>query len=147
RPPRPVRAVGDRLQEEPARAHQQEARKSPSGKGDNAMKFKLLSFVSAVTLLVASPLPAQDTGDSPTLKRIAERGMVSIGHRETSIPFSYMDQGGKPIGYSIDICMKIVEAVRAQLGKPDLGVKMVPVTGQTRIPLLANGTIDIECGS
>ncbi|NLD55955.1 MAG: amino acid ABC transporter substrate-binding protein [Burkholderiaceae bacterium] len=112
------------------------------------MKLKLLSFASAVMFLAASPLPAHaDAGDSPTLKRIAERGMVSIGHRETSIPFSYMDQSGKPIGYSIDICMKIVDAVRAQLGKPDLGVKMVPVTGQTRIPLLANGTIDIECGS
>ncbi len=112
------------------------------------MKYKLLSFFSAAMFLVASPLPTYaDAGDSATLKRIAERGMVSIGHRETSIPFSYMDQSGKPIGYSIDICMKIVDAIRAQLGKPDIGVKMVPVTGQTRIPLLANGTIDIECGS
>jgi len=88
-----------------------------------------------------------DAGDSPVLKRIAERGMISIGHRETSIPFSYIGDSEKPIGYSIDICMHIVEAVKKQLGKDDLKVKYVPVTGQTRIPLIANGTIDLECGS
>lgn len=110
------------------------------------MKLKLL--LSALALLLAAPAPAMaDAGDSPTLKRIEERGTVNIGHRETSIPFSYMDDTGKPIGYSIDICMKIVEAIRAELGKPEIAVKFVPVTGQTRIPLLANGTIDMECGS
>ena len=88
-----------------------------------------------------------DAGDSPVLKRIAERGMISIGHRETSIPFSYIGDSEKPIGYSIDICMHIVEAIKKQLGKDDLKVKFVPVTGQTRIPLIANGTIDLECGS
>jgi len=88
-----------------------------------------------------------DAGDSPVLKRIAERGMISIGHRETSIPFSYIGDSEKPVGYSIDICMHIVEAVKKQLGKDDLKVKFVPVTGQTRIPLIANGTIDLECGS
>lgn len=88
-----------------------------------------------------------DAGDSPTLKRIDERGQISIGHRETSIPFSYIGEGSEPIGYSIDICMKIVDAIKVQLGKDDLAVKFVPVTGQTRIPLIANGTIDLECGS
>lgn len=88
-----------------------------------------------------------DAGDSPVLKRIADRGVISIGHRETSIPFSYIGDSEKPIGYSIDICMHIVEAVKKQLGKDDLKVKFVPVTGQTRIPLIANGTIDLECGS
>ena len=88
-----------------------------------------------------------DAGDSPVLKRIAERGTINIGHRETSIPFSYIGDSEKPIGYSIDICMHIVEAVKKQLGKDDLKVKYVPVTGQTRIPLIANGTIDLECGS
>lgn len=86
-------------------------------------------------------------GDSPVLKRIMERGEVSIGHRETSIPFSYIGDAKEPIGYSIDICLKIVDAIKAELGKSDLKVKYVPVTGQTRIPLIANGTIDLECGS
>lgn len=87
-----------------------------------------------------------DAGDSPVLKRIAERGVISIGHRETSIPFSYIGDAKEPIGYSIDICLNIVKAVEKQLGK-DIKVKYVPVTGQTRIPLIANGTIDLECGS
>ncbi len=103
----------------------------------------------AVAALVASSgstAALADAGDSPTLQRIDERGAVSIGHRETSIPFSYIGDAGEPIGYSIDICMEIVEAIEAELGK-DLDVNFVPVTGQTRIPLIANGTIDIECGS
>jgi glutamate/aspartate transport system substrate-binding protein len=103
----------------------------------------------AAVFAVAAPLSAAhaDAGDSPTLKRIEERGVVNIGHRETSIPFSYMGSDGKPQGYTIDICMTIVDAIKAELGKNDLKVHFVPITGQTRIPLLANGTIDMECGS
>lgn len=88
-----------------------------------------------------------DAGDSRVLKRIAERGYVSIGHRETSVPFSYIGDSGEPIGYSIDICQNIVQAIKNQLGNDRLTIKYVPVTGQTRIPLIANGTIDLECGS
>ena len=112
------------------------------------MKTKLSLLAFAAALAVAAPMAAQaDAGDSPTLQRIAERGVVNIGHRETSIPFSYMDDSGKPIGYTIDLCMKIVDTIKEELGKSDLQVKFIPVTGQTRIPLLANGTIDMECGS
>ena len=110
------------------------------------LKTRLLAAALMVGL-GASTGVAADAGDSPVLKRIEERGMVNIGHRETSIPFSYIGDDGKPIGYSIDICMKIVDAIRAELGRQDIGVKFVPVTGQTRIPLMANGTIDLECGS
>jgi len=88
-----------------------------------------------------------DAGDSPVLKRIQENKVINMGHRETSIPFAYMDDNGKPIGYSIDICMKIVEEIRNTLGDQDIAVRFVPVTGQTRIALMANGTIDLECGS
>jgi len=88
-----------------------------------------------------------DAGDSPTLARIAERGVVNIGHRETSIPFSYIGDDNEPVGYSIDLCGKFVEAIQAELELDSLEVKYIPVTGQTRIPLLANGTIDMECGS
>lgn len=108
--------------------------------------LKGLAFSSVILLSLTAKVYA-DAGDSPTLKRIAEKGMVSIGHRETSIPFSYIGDSEKPVGYSIDICMHIVEAIKKELGKDDLTVKFVPVTGQTRIPLIANGTIDLECGS
>ena len=112
------------------------------------MRKLLLTFVIGAFLLTTVVNKAlADAGDSPVLQRIAERGEVSIGHRETSIPFSYIGDDEKPQGYSIDICMKIVDAIKAELGNDDITVKFVPVTGQTRIPLIANGTIDIECGS
>ncbi len=112
------------------------------------MKLRLIPSLFAGALLSLSVSSAHaDAGDSATLKRIQERGMVSIGHRETSIPFSYIGDSSEPVGYSIDICMKIVDAIKAELEMDDLSVKFVPVTGQTRIPLIANGTIDLECGS
>ncbi len=82
-----------------------------------------------------------------TLKKIKENGVIVMGHREASVPFAYMGPEGKPIGYTIDLCYTIIDKVKAKLNMPALKVKLVPVTSQTRIPLLANGTIDIECGS
>ena len=112
------------------------------------MKFGSTILAAAAGLALAGLGPVYaDAGDSPVLKRIDERGLVSIGHRETSIPFSYIGDGDTPVGYSIDVCGHIVEAIKAELGKDDLEVKYVPVTGQTRIALMANGTIDLECGS
>jgi len=70
-----------------------------------------------------------------------------IGHREASLPFSYIDQNQKPIGFSIDLCLKITDAVKEELKKPDIRIDYVPVTPQTRFALLANGTVDLECGS
>ncbi|MGQ7843130.1 amino acid ABC transporter substrate-binding protein [Granulosicoccus sp. 3-233] len=110
-------------------------------------KSVIPSLVASTLLSLSSLTASADAGDSPVLQRIEERGMVTIGHRETSIPFSYIGEGNEPIGYSIDICLKIVDAIKAELGNDELGVKYVPVTGQTRIPLIANGTIDLECGS
>ena len=81
-----------------------------------------------------------------TLAKIAESGTIVIGHRESSVPFSYLDENQVPVGYSIDLCMKIVDAVSEELGM-DLEVEYVPVNPQTRIALMANGTIDLECGS
>jgi len=63
------------------------------------------------------------------------------------VPFSYLDEKQNAIGYSIDLCEKVVEAVKAELKMPDLKVRRIPVVSQTRIPLVANGTVDLECGS
>jgi len=70
-----------------------------------------------------------------------------MGHRESSVPFSYIGDDGKPQGYSIDLCNKFVDEIRKTLKMPNIKVNHVPVTSQTRIALMANGTIDVECGS
>jgi len=82
-----------------------------------------------------------------TLKKVKETGTITIGYRDSSIPFSYLDDNQKPIGFAIDICVKIVEAVKKDIKLDKLNVEFNPVTSSTRIPLLANGTIDLECGS
>jgi glutamate/aspartate transport system substrate-binding protein len=82
-----------------------------------------------------------------TLKNIKESGAITLGYRESSIPFSYLDDDQKPIGFAMDICYKIVEALKKELKLDKLEVKLNPVTPSTRIPLMANGTIDLECGS
>jgi glutamate/aspartate transport system substrate-binding protein len=82
-----------------------------------------------------------------TLKKVKETGVITIGYRDSSIPFSYLDDNQKPIGFAIDICAKIVDAVKSELKLDKLAVEFTSVTSSTRIPLLANGTIDLECGS
>ena len=82
-----------------------------------------------------------------TLKKIRETGVIAIGIRDSSIPFSYLDDNQKPIGFTIDICSHIVEAVKKELGLDKLKVEFTSVTASTRIPLMANGTIDLECGT
>jgi glutamate/aspartate transport system substrate-binding protein len=107
--------------------------------------MRKLSLVAAlVAAAVALPAVAQD---SPTLKKIKESGTITIGHRDSSIPFSYYDDKQQVVGYAIDICMRVVDAIKAELKMPNLQVKLNPVTSATRIPLIANGTIDLECGS
>ena len=84
---------------------------------------------------------------SQTLDKIKQSGSITVGHRDASIPFSYYDENQKPIGYAMDICAHIVDAVKKHLNMPNLEVKYQLVTSANRIPLLANGTIDMECGS
>src|SRR5215467_15191356 len=82
-----------------------------------------------------------------TLKKVKETGTIVIGYRDSSIPFSYLDDNQKPIGFAIDICHSIVDAVKKELKLDKLKVEFNPVTSSTRIPLLSNGTVDLECGS
>ncbi|WP_292508717.1 amino acid ABC transporter substrate-binding protein [Methylobacterium sp.] len=97
------------------------------------------------TLLAAGAAQAQDlTG---TLAKIKETGAIVIGYRDASVPFSYLDGDQKPVGYAFEICNKVADAVKAHLKLSKLEVKLNPVTSATRIPLIANGTVDLECGS
>ncbi len=112
------------------------------------MKFstptKIIAGLLASCFLSAPVIAQELTG---TLKKIKDSGTITLGVRETSIPFSYLDDKQQAIGYSIDLCMAIVEEVKKELMMPTLAVKTNPVTSQTRIPLMSNGTIDLECGS
>lgn len=112
--------------------------------------MRLVPLIFGAVALVApamfgAPAGAQElTG---TLQKIKETGTIVMGIRDSSVPFSYIDDKQKPIGYAIDICMKVIDAIKAELKMPALKVEMTPVTSSNRIPLMANGTIDMECGS
>ena len=99
-----------------------------------------------VALFVAGAV-CGTAGAQDTLKKIKDTGTITIGHRDTSIPFSYYDDKQNVVGYAMDICMKIVDAVKTNLKLKKLDVKFNPVTSATRIPLMANGPIGLECGS
>ena len=102
-----------------------------------------LALVLALGLV--APAAAQElTG---TLKKVKDSGAITIGHRDASIPFSYYDDKQQPVGYAVDLCMRIVEAVKNEVKMPKLDVKYQLVTSANRIPLMANGTVDLECGS
>ena len=108
--------------------------------------IKQLSLILSGAALLLTSAVSYAAG-SPVLDRIKERGQINMGHRESSVPFSYIGEDGKPQGYSIDLCMKFIDAIKAEIEMPDLKINLVPVTSQTRIALMANGTIDLECGS
>src|SRR5687767_8048918 len=101
------------------------------------------TFALLAALAVASTAAAQEG----TLKKIKDSGAITIGHRDASVPFSYYDDKQQPVGYSMDLCARVVEAVKKEVGVPNLKVNYQLVTSANRIPLMANGTIDLECGS
>ncbi len=102
-----------------------------------------LAFLGCIVL--AGAVQAEEpTG---TLKKIKDSNSITLGHRESSIPFSYYDDKQQVIGYSQEIALAVVDAIKHELNLPDLKVKLNPVTSQNRIPLVQNGTIDLECGS
>lgn len=101
----------------------------------------------AVLAMSVAALAVSGTAAADTLAKVKSSGSFTIGHRDASIPLSYYDDKQRPIGYSMDLCMKVVDAVKKELNLPKLEVKYQLVTSANRIPLLANGTVDIECGS
>jgi glutamate/aspartate transport system substrate-binding protein len=107
------------------------------------MKSRFTLIATLAALAVALPALAQEG----TLKKIKDSGSITIGHRDASLPFSYYDDKQQPIGYAMDLCAKIVDAVKAELKMPNLKTNYQLVTSANRIPLMANGTIDLECGS
>ena len=108
---------------------------------------RLLLAVTGAGLVSSMALSANAQELTGTLKKIKDTGTITIGHRESSIPFSYLDDKQQPVGYAMDLCAKVVDAVKAELKMPNLKVAYQPVTSANRIPLLQNGTIDLECGS
>jgi glutamate/aspartate transport system substrate-binding protein len=120
--------------------------------------MSLASTVQACSRLIPSVLvvafvstagigPARAQELTGTLKKIKETGVLAVGHRETLMPFSYYDGEQRVVGYSADLCVHVVEAIKRAAKVDRLDVKLVPVTSASRIPLLSNGTIDLECGA
>ena len=107
------------------------------------MKARFALVAALAALAVSLPAVAQEG----TLKKIKDSGSITIGHRDASLPFSYYDDKQQPIGYAMDLCAKIVDAVKAELKMPNIKTNYQLVTSANRIPLMANGTIDLECGS
>jgi glutamate/aspartate transport system substrate-binding protein len=106
-------------------------------------KISLLGVVVAALLPAVTQAQEADTA----LKRIQQNKAVTIGFRESAAPFAYLGENKQASGYSIDICKKVAQEIGRKLNIPDIDVRYVPVTPQTRIPLIANGTVDIECGT
>ncbi|PRA47405.1 MULTISPECIES: transporter substrate-binding domain-containing protein [Pseudomonas] len=106
-------------------------------------KKQLLALVIAACLGTSAAQADELTG---TLKKIKESGTVTLGYRDASLPFSYLNDAQQPIGYSIDLCQKIVDQIKVKVGEPNLKTEYVSVVAATRTPLLINGTIDLECG-
>jgi len=106
--------------------------------------IKALATATAAVCLVSNPAMAQGAS---RLDKIRESGAISLGYPETSVPFAYLDDNQKPIGYTVEICEHVVQAIKTALKLPKLETRYAPITSATRLQLLANGTIDLECGN
>jgi len=111
------------------------------------MRALLAAGVLLLAALYAGGTIAQDTGLDPTLAVIKRDGVVRLGYREASPPFSFLDQARRPIGYSLELCQAIVEEIGTEVDSPYLRTEYVKVTSDTRIPALLDSRIDLECGS
>jgi ABC-type amino acid transport substrate-binding protein len=101
--------------------------------------------VAAITF--ATLLSTAQTASAQTIERLRQTNTINIGYRDASVPFSYLDANKKPIGYSMDICNALVEAIKRDLKLPNLKVNMIPVQAAERIPFVVEGKLDLECGN
>lgn len=116
----------------------------PSRNKKTHVRTTQLLLSLAGVLALAAPCAAQE---SPTLRKIAETGVISIGFRDNSIPFSFLDKQQRPTGYSMELCTRVVDAIRTRLKAPGLEVVLRPVNAATRTAFVVNDIIDLECGS
>ena len=106
-----------------------------------------VSGLMTAALLTAGLATVTSTVSAQTLKKIADSNKITVSYRETSVPFSYLISPTKAVGFSMELTEAIIDDVRKKLKRPNLEVAYMPVTAKNRIPLLANGTYDLECGS
>ena len=109
-----------------------------------ATTIKALATATVAVVLLSSKAMAQGAS---RLDKIRESGSITLGYPETSVPFAYLDGNQKPVGYTVEICEQVVQAIKTALKLPKLEIRYNPITSATRIQLLANGTIDLECGN
>jgi glutamate/aspartate transport system substrate-binding protein len=107
----------------------------------------MVRLLSTLFVAVLLTIPADGQHPQSTLDKIKATKTISLGYRESSFPFSYVGEDKKPTGYSVDLCTRIAAGVQQQLGLADLTVKWVVVTPENRLAMVANGTVDLECGS
>jgi glutamate/aspartate transport system substrate-binding protein len=107
----------------------------------------MIRSITLAASILALALAHAAAAQEGTLKKIKDSASITIGHRDASVPFSYYDDRQQPVGYAVDLCLRIVDAVKSELKMPKLDVRYQLVTSANRIPLMANGTIDLECGS
>src|SRR5437879_799980 len=124
-------------------------RSTPVGNHEDDMQANLFRAFSTAAFgmtlaILAGPALAQGTG---RLDKIRETGAITLGHPETSVPFAFLDGSQKPVGYTVEICERVAQEIKTALKLPKLDIRYNPTTSATRIPLLANGTIDLECGN
>jgi glutamate/aspartate transport system substrate-binding protein len=115
--------------------------------GKYIMTKRAFGLATLFLILAFAPSAASAEGPSPTLQKIKDAGTITIGHRDSSVPFSYLDDGQKPIGFSLDLCALVVAKIQSRIGLPNLRIAYQAVNSSNRIPLVKNGTVDIECGS
>jgi glutamate/aspartate transport system substrate-binding protein len=113
-----------------------------SQRGDGLMRFKLILTATALCVAGHAAIAQELTG---TLEKIRSTGVITIGHRESSIPFSYYDKNEKVVGYAMDLCYVVADAVKARLGLAKLEVKLVPITPSLRVPYILSEKIDLAC--
>ena len=110
------------------------------------MNRPVKTLIYTAFLSAAVSAPAQAQSPNGTLAKIRDTGEIRLGHRDVSVPFSYLDDNQKPVGFAMDLCARIVDAVKGELKLPALQTRLQPIQLSTQIPLIENGTIDIVCG-